>query len=125
MKAARSSIISSVSPVVYRLMRVIASMMSSTRSAFLRLDIGQGLADILRDAFHADTLQASRGQNVYFPPEQLFQILRETNKVVIRGLLKIDEKVQIALSVLSARRKGTEECNSPNRMLFEKLFISS
>ena len=105
--------------------RRIASLMSSTRSASLRLDIGQGLADILRDAFHADTLQASRGQNVYFPPERPLQNLRETKKVVIRGPLKIDEKVQIALSVLSASRKGTEECNSPNRVLFENLFISS
>src|SRR5207248_2559299 len=45
-------------PAVYRSIRLIASVMSSTRSASLRLDIGQGLADALRDAFHADTLEA-------------------------------------------------------------------
>src|SRR5438876_6706827 len=104
-------------------MRVIASLMSSTRSASLRLDIGQGLADAFRDAFHADTLQALRRQNVYFPAEQPLQIFRETEIVVVGWPLEIDQKIEIALSVLSADGIRTEERNSANRVLLKKLVI--
>src|ERR1700736_5610065 len=104
-------------------MRVIASLMSSTRSASLRLDIGQGLADALRDAFHADTLQALRRQNVYFPAEQPLQIFRKAEKVVVGWPLEVDQKIEIALSVLSAAGIRTEQRNSANRVLLKKLVI--
>src|SRR5262249_40403072 len=101
----------------------IASMMSSTRSGSLRLDIGQGLADALCDVFHADALQALRRQNVYLPAEQPLQIFREAEKVVVGWPIKIDQKIEIALSVLSAGGIRTEERNSATRVLLKKLVI--
>jgi hypothetical protein len=89
------------------------------------LHISQDLADALRDAFHADTLQAPRRQNVYFPAEQPLQIYREAEIVVVSWPLEIDQKIEIALSVLSAGGIRTEERNSANRVLLKKLVISA
>src|SRR5436190_1440224 len=104
-------------------MRLIASAMSSTRSASLRLDIRQGLAYALRDAFHADTLQAVRRQNVHFPAEQSLQIFREAEKVIVGWPFEIDQKIEIALSVLAAGGIGAEERNCANAVLLKKLVI--
>jgi hypothetical protein len=85
--------------------------------------MGQSLADALRDAFHADTLQALRRQNVYFPAEQPLQIFREAEKVVVGWPLEIDQKIEIALSVLPAGCIRTGERNSANRVLLKNLVI--
>jgi hypothetical protein len=81
----------------------MAATLLRTRSASLRLDIGEGLANAVRNAFHADTLQHRRRQNVHFPVEQPLQIFREAEKVVVGWPLEIDKKIEIALPVLSAR----------------------
>src|SRR6516162_11550019 len=97
--------------------------MSATRSASLRLDIGQGLADALRDTFHADALQPRRCQNVHFPPEQPLKVLREAEKVVVGGPFEVHEKIEVALFALPAGGVGTEERNPANRVLLKKVGI--
>ncbi len=64
-------------------------------------------------------------KNVCFPAEQPLQIVREAEKVVVGWPLELDQKIETALSGLSAAGIRTEQRNSANRVLLKKLVISA
>src|SRR5688500_8410063 len=73
-----------------------ASVLSWTSCASCRLAIDKRLPDVVRDLLDPYRIEPVGGEYLHLPPEELLEVAREAEEIVIGGPLEFDEEVDVA-----------------------------
>src|SRR5207244_1885719 len=95
----------------------MASRMSFSAAVVLRLDIDDALPDALRDFIDPDAVDAIRSQHFDLSAKELFKLANEPEEVVVRRMLELHKKIDVALMLWRAFRVGPEKSDPFDRIL--------
>lgn len=98
---------------------VVASRMSFSDGTIPRLDILDAVPDASCDFLHPDAVHTVRCQDLDPLFEELFEKDAQSVEVVVRGLVELDEKINVAASSLLIARVRSEQANAPDGEPFQ------